>query len=137
LFQISLWCENGVAAWLYAVICKQLLISNDRNMVRWVVLGLPQAGACTDLLENLSEISLKGDLSNATTFNPPHFSSVNTFIGQFFPKLAKIFATQGAPETVTSFLRFTLIAETTAVNFATDVNGAIGNLPPVSLHGRP
>ncbi len=48
-------------------------------MVRWVVLGLPQAGACTDLFENLSEISLKGDLSNATTFNPPLFSLVNTF----------------------------------------------------------
>ncbi len=79
LFQISLWCDNGVAARLYAVICKQLLISNDRNMVHWVVLGLPQAGACTDLFENLSEISLKGELSNATTFNPPLFSSVNTF----------------------------------------------------------
>jgi hypothetical protein len=31
------------------------------------------------LFENLSEISLKGDLSNATTFNPPLFSLVNTF----------------------------------------------------------
>ncbi len=48
-------------------------------MVRWVVLGLPQAGAYTDLFENLSEISLKGDLSNATTVNPPLFSLVNTF----------------------------------------------------------
>ncbi len=79
LFQISLWCENAVAARLYAVICKQLLISNNRNIVRWVVLGLPQDGACTDLFENLSEISLKGDLSNATTFNPHLFSLVNTF----------------------------------------------------------
>jgi hypothetical protein len=26
--------QNGVAARLYAVICKQLLISNDRNTVR-------------------------------------------------------------------------------------------------------
>jgi hypothetical protein len=47
--------------------------------VRWVVLGLPQDGACTDLFQNLSEINLKGDLSNATTFNPPLFSFVNTF----------------------------------------------------------
>ncbi len=60
LFQISLWCENGVPARLFSVICKQLLILNDRNMVRLVVLGLPQAGAYTDLFENLSEISLKG-----------------------------------------------------------------------------
>ncbi len=41
-------------------------------------LGLPQDGACTDLFENLSEISLNGNLSNATTFNPPLFSLVNT-----------------------------------------------------------
>ncbi len=47
--------------------------------VRWVVSGLPQDGACTDLFENLSEISWKGDLSNATTFNPPLFSLVYTF----------------------------------------------------------
>jgi hypothetical protein len=31
------------------------------------------------LVENLSVNSLKGDLSNATTFNPPLFSLVNTF----------------------------------------------------------
>jgi hypothetical protein len=31
------------------------------------------------LFENLSVNSLKGDLSNATTFNPPLFSMVNTF----------------------------------------------------------
>ena len=48
-------------------------------MVRWVVLGLLQDGACTDLVENLSVNSLKGDLSNATTCNPPLFSLVNTF----------------------------------------------------------
>ncbi len=30
-------------------------------------------------LENLSENSLKGDLSNATTFNPPLFSLVDTY----------------------------------------------------------
>ncbi len=61
------------------VICKQLLISNDRNRVRWVVLSLSEDGACTDLSENLSVNSLKGDLSNATTSNPPFFSLVNTF----------------------------------------------------------
>ncbi len=67
------------AAQHYADICKQLLISNDRNMVRWVVLGLSEDGACTDLFENLIVNSLKGGLSNATTFNPPLFSLVNTF----------------------------------------------------------
>jgi hypothetical protein len=79
LFQISLWCENVVAAQHYAVICKQLLNANDRNRVRWVVLGLPQDGACTDLFENPSEISLKGGLTNATTFNPLLFSLDDTF----------------------------------------------------------
>jgi hypothetical protein len=44
-----------------------------------VILGLSQDGACTDLFDNFSENSLKGDLSNATTFNPPLFSLVNTF----------------------------------------------------------
>ncbi len=47
--------------------------------VRWVVLGLLQDGACTDLFENLSEISLNGDLTNATTVNPPLFLLVDTF----------------------------------------------------------
>jgi hypothetical protein len=51
----------------------------DRKVVRQVVLGLLQDGACTDLFENLSVNSLKGDLSNPTTFNPPLFSLVNTF----------------------------------------------------------
>jgi hypothetical protein len=35
----------------------------------------------SDLFENLSVNSLKGDLSNATTFNRPRFSFVNTFKG--------------------------------------------------------
>ena len=63
----------------YTVIGKQLFISNDRNRVRWVVLGLSQDRAWTDLAENLSENNLKGDLSNTATFNPPFFSLVNTF----------------------------------------------------------
>jgi hypothetical protein len=45
-------------------------------------LGLSQDGACIDLFENHSENSLKEDLSNITTFNPPLFSLVklvNTF----------------------------------------------------------
>ncbi len=53
----------------YTVIGKQLLLSNDRNSVRWVVLGLSQDGACTDLV----------DLSKGATFTPPFFSLVNTF----------------------------------------------------------
>ncbi len=32
-----------------------------------------------DMFENLSANSLKGDLSNATSFNPPLFSLVNSF----------------------------------------------------------
>jgi len=63
----------------YDVIWKQLLISNDRNRVRWVVLGLSQDGPCTDLFENFGEDRLKGDLSNDNIVNPPHFSLVNTF----------------------------------------------------------
>ncbi len=69
-FFISLRC--------YTVIGKQLLISNDKQG-SLSVLGFSQDGACTDLLENLSVNSLKGVLSNVTTFNPPLFSLVNTF----------------------------------------------------------
>jgi hypothetical protein len=58
---------------------KQLLIANDRNRVRWLVLVLLQDGACMDLYENRSENSLKGDPLNDTTLNPPLFSLVNTF----------------------------------------------------------
>jgi hypothetical protein len=58
---------------------KQLLISNGRNGVHWVVLGLSQYWACTDLFENFSENSLKGDLSNDTALTPPLFSLANTF----------------------------------------------------------
>jgi hypothetical protein len=54
--------------------CFQMTI-----MVRGAVLGLSQDGASTNLFENLSENHLKGDLSNAATFNPPLFSLVNTF----------------------------------------------------------
>ena len=45
----------------------------------FAVLGLSQDGACTDLFQNLSVNSLKGDLSNATTFKLPLFSLDNTF----------------------------------------------------------
>jgi hypothetical protein len=81
LFQISVQCEKCVAARHYAVICKQLLNANDVNRVRGVVLDLLHDGACTDFFANLSENSLKGDLSNATTFNLPLFSLVDTFKG--------------------------------------------------------
>jgi hypothetical protein len=63
----------------YTAIWKQLLFANYRNRVRGAVLGLSQDGYCTDLFENLSMNSLKGDLPNATTFKPPLFSLVNTF----------------------------------------------------------
>jgi hypothetical protein len=44
-----------------------------------VGLCLSQDGACTDSFENVCENSLKGDLSNDITLNPPLFSLVNTF----------------------------------------------------------
>jgi hypothetical protein len=59
------------------------LISNDRNRVHGAVLGLSQDGACTNLFENFCENSLKQDLSNDTTFNPPLFSLDNTFNRHF------------------------------------------------------
>ncbi len=58
---------------------KQLLNSNDRNRVRWVILSLSQDGVCTDLFENRNVKSSKWDLSNDITFNPPIFSLANTF----------------------------------------------------------
>ena len=74
LFQSSAWCEKCFAARHYAVIGKQLLISNYINRVCRPVLGLAQDGVC-----NLSENGLKGDRSNDTKFNPPLFSLANTF----------------------------------------------------------
>jgi hypothetical protein len=53
---------------------KQLLIANDKNMLRWVVLGIPQDGACIDLFENHSENSLKEDLSNVLPLSNHLFS---------------------------------------------------------------
>ncbi len=58
---------------------EQLLIANDKKRLRWVVLVLSQDGDCINLFENHSENSLKEDISNVTTFNPPLFSLVNTF----------------------------------------------------------
>ncbi len=55
LFQLNVWCEKCVAFRHYTVICKQLLISNDRNRVRWVVLGLSEDGACTDFWKSQRE----------------------------------------------------------------------------------
>ncbi len=73
-----------------------IIYFNDRNRVRWVVLGLLQDGACTDLVENQSVSSLKGDLSNATTFiNPPLFSLVNTFKSWGWSPLKKVSADKG------------------------------------------
>jgi hypothetical protein len=38
-------------------------------------------GPAPIFFENLGENTLKGELSNATTFNPPLFSLVDTFKG--------------------------------------------------------
>ncbi len=61
-----------------AVIGKQLWNSNDRNWVRWAVLGLSQDRVCTNTFENFSVKCLKRDQSNDTKLNPPLFSLVNT-----------------------------------------------------------
>jgi hypothetical protein len=68
-------CKKRVAARHYADIEIQLLFANNRNRVPGAVLGLSQDGACTDLFENLSATSLKGELSNDTKFNPPPLNS--------------------------------------------------------------
>ncbi len=79
MFQLSVCCEKWVAARRNSFIWNQLLFANNRNMIRWVVLCLSHDGACTDSFENFREISLKGDLSNDITLNPPLFSLANTF----------------------------------------------------------
>jgi hypothetical protein len=83
MFKLATWLASFPDFFIllicYTVSGKQLLFSNDRNRFRLVVLGLSQDGASTDLFENLSVNSLKGDLSNAITFKPPLFSVVNTF----------------------------------------------------------
>ncbi len=79
MFQLSLRCEKFAAARHHSVIGNQLLFANNRNRVRWVVFCLSQDGACTGSFENFRENSLKGDLSNDITLNPPLFSLVNTF----------------------------------------------------------
>ncbi len=96
IFQFTTWHTSFPDFFIslrhYTVIGKQLLLSNDRNSGRWVVLGLSQDGACTDLAQNLSENKLKGDLSNAATFNQPLFSLVNTFksLGNLNYKILKL-----------------------------------------------
>ena len=47
-----------------------------------------QDRACTDFFENFSENTLKGDLSNATIFNPPLFSLLGTFKSNSFLMLS-------------------------------------------------
>ncbi len=79
IFQLSVWCERWVAARHNRVIGNHLLFANNRNRVRWVVLCLSHDGACTDSFTTFRKISLKGDLSNDVTLNPPLFSLVNTF----------------------------------------------------------
>jgi hypothetical protein len=83
MFEFTTWHASFADFFIqlrrYAAIWKQLLFANDRNRVHGAVLGLLQDGDCTDLFENLSVNSLKGDLSNATIFKPPLLSLVNTF----------------------------------------------------------
>jgi hypothetical protein len=101
MFEFTTWHSSFADFFIklrhYTVIGKQLLISNDWNRVRWVVLGLLQDGACTELVENLSVNSSKGDLSNATTFNPPLFPLDNTFNSVYILEIRSVmlvFSTQ-------------------------------------------
>ncbi len=55
-------------------------ISHDSIPQSGTFLTVLQDGVCTDFFENLNVISLKGDLSNATTFYLRLFSLVNIFI---------------------------------------------------------
>ncbi len=77
LFQLNLWCEKLVAAWYCAVIWKQLLISNERIRVRWVILDLSQDEACTDLFDNLSVNT------NERPFECYHFQPTSSLICQY------------------------------------------------------
>ncbi len=80
MFELTTWNASFPEFFIilrrYTFIENQLLIPNDRNRVRWEVLGLSQDGACTDSNGNFSVNSLKGDLSNTTTFNPPFFMGI-------------------------------------------------------------
>ncbi len=86
--QITGWMYNTDVSikftiWKVCIRGNQLMFANNRNRVPWVVLCLSQDGACTDSFENFRENSLKGDLSNDITLNPPLFSLVNTFNSGF------------------------------------------------------
>jgi len=58
------------------------LFANNRNRYSLRVLCLSQDGACTESFENFRDKSLKGDLSNDVTLNPPLLSLENTFNGE-------------------------------------------------------
>jgi hypothetical protein len=92
MFEFTTWLASFPDFFIilrcYTVIGKQLLISVtsititemiETGFAEKLLLGLSQDGALTDFFENLSVNSLKGDLSNATTFNPSLFSLVDTF----------------------------------------------------------
>ena len=79
LFELSVWCEKCVASDTIALLgnnyCLQIL---ETGFAEWFYAS-HRDGACTNFIENFSENSLKGDLSNNTTLNQPLFSLVNTF----------------------------------------------------------
>jgi hypothetical protein len=55
-----------------------IIVANNRNRVSGEVLGLSQNGSFTDMFENLCVNSLKGDLTNDTTFN--HFFLIGQYL---------------------------------------------------------
>jgi hypothetical protein len=82
LFQISVWCENCVAAWHYADIGIQLLFANNTNRAEqlYMYVGLSQNWACTSAL-----ICLK--ISAWIAYRGPiewyHFQTTSFLIGQY------------------------------------------------------
>ncbi len=129
---IKLQCEKLAAARHHSVIGNQLLFANKRNRVRWVVLCLSQDGACTDSLENFRENSLKGDLSNDITLNPPLFSLVNTFKGQ---KCILHNLWKRCKQEVYNYYNNKLYKMWRTINALTLLHGLVLNIGPWSTNG--
>jgi hypothetical protein len=100
----------------YTVVGKQLLISNDRNKVRWAVLYLSHDSFCTDSFETFSVKSLMQDQSNkpnsthlfshwSIPFKHSPFKMFRIFCGINFSATIRLYINKcGLPVYVVSFL---------------------------------